>query len=486
MKKSRAPETAGRSEHEPQPMIRRFSRSLGARLFVGSLLWVSATLVIGGLVLALAFERYVEEKFDARLLRSLDAMVGAAEIDELGAIRFTRPLDDPRYAEPYSGHYWQVAARDRPVFRSRSLWDHALEPHWEVPASRTRLYEEAGPTGEPLRIAARDIELPDADTTFRFMVAADTREMRADIAAFRRLILISLSAFGAALALAILIQLVIAMRPLRAIRRGLSAIRSGRAQRLEGSFPTEVEGLIDEVNALITHNEELVERARRHAGNLAHALKTPLTVLANEASGTKADGAGEAHLARVVSEQVEVMRRHMDHHLKRARIAGSRGIAARRTPVRPAVERLVRAMRKIHGHRRLVITCEVPEDLAFRGQRQDLEEMVGNLLDNACKWAHGRVRVSARPLTAAFDGEDAPARLEIRVEDDGPGVPEEKRAALFERGRRLDESLPGSGLGLSIVMDIAELHGGRVRLSDSAMGGLAVHLELPALPPATR
>lgn len=462
-------------------MIRRFSRSLGARLLIGSLLWVSATLVIGGLVLALAFESYVEEKFDARLLRSLDAMIGAAEIDEFGAIRFTRPLDDPRYAEPYSGHYWQVASPDQPIFRSRSLWDHALDPHWDISASRTRLYEETGPTGEPLRIAVRDIELPDADTPFRFMVAADTREMRADIAAFRRLILLSLSAFGAALALAILIQLIIAMRPLRAVRRGLSAIRSGRAQRLEGNFPTEMEGLIAEVNALIEHNEKLIERARRHAGNLAHALKTPLTVLANEAAGleTKSGRSDEVHLARVARDQVEVMRRHIDHHLKRARIAGSGGIAARHTPVRPAVERLVRAMHKIHGERDLVIDCDVPDELVFRGQRQDLEEMVGNLLDNACKWARRQVRVSARLLPAS-GGEHGPSRLEIRVEDDGPGVAADKRPALFERGHRLDEGLPGSGLGLSIVMDIAELHGGRVRLSDSAMGGLAVDLEIPA------
>ncbi len=444
--------------------------SLTRRLFFSSLLWVAATLLAGGFVLTLAFENYVEAKFKADLMRRLDALIGAAEVDELGQIRFSRALEDPRYAEPYSGRYWQISAPDQPAFRSRSLWDHALDPHWDQPAHKPVIREEAGPAGEPLLVAIQDVELPGSDVTFRFMVAADLREMRADIAAFRRLVLLSMAGFALALAVVIAVQLLIALRPLRAVRRGLSRVRAGAADHLAGRFPTEIGDLVREVNALIAQNEELVERARRHAGNLAHALKTPLSVLANAAA--RPDG----EIAPLLREQIRVMERHIDHHLKRARAGGAGPLGRARTPVRETIARLVRAMRKIHSDRDITIRMEVPDTLVFRGTRQDLEEMVGNLLDNACKWARHTVVVTASPVAGRTDH----ACFAIIVDDDGPGVPESRRADLFRRGRRLDESQPGSGLGLAIVMDIARLYGGTVVLADSPLGGLRVRLELPA------
>ncbi len=447
--------------------------SLTRRLFLSSLIWVAATLLAGGYVLTLAFENYVEDKFEADLMRRLDALIGAAEVDELGQIRFSRALEDPRYAEPYSGRYWQISAPDQPAFRSRSLWDHALDPHWNRPARKPVIREDVGPAGEPLLVAMQDVELPGSDVTFRFLVAADMREMRADIAAFRRLVLLSMAGFALALAAVIAVQLLVALRPLRAVRRGLSRVRAGAADRLTGRFPVEIGELVREVNALIAQNEELVERARRHAGNLAHALKTPLSVLANAAARASGD------LAALLREQIRVMERHIDHHLKRARAGGAGPLGRARAPVRETIARLVRAMRKIHAERAIAITMDIPDSLVFRGTRQDLEEMVGNLLDNACKWARHRVVVTARPTAEREDG----ACFALLVDDDGPGVPEARRADLFRRGHRLDESQPGSGLGLAIVMDIARLYGGAVALSDSPLGGLRVRLALPAAPP---
>ncbi|GIX18185.1 MAG: sensor histidine kinase [Rhodothalassiaceae bacterium] len=444
------------------------------RLFLSSLLWVVATLLAGGFVLTFAFADYVQKKFEADLMRRLDALIGAAEVDELGQIRFSRALEDPRYAEPYSGRYWQISAPDQPAFRSRSLWDHALDPDWDAPAREATLREAEGPAGEPLEIAVQDVELPGADVTFRFMVAADTREMRADIASFRRLVLLSMAGFGLALTAAIAVQLLIALRPLRAVRRALQRVRAGAAERITGRFPVEFGELVRELNALIAQNEELVERARRHAGNLAHALKTPLSVLANAAG--RADG----ELARLVGEQIAIMQRHIDHHLKRARAGGAGPLSRARSPVAETVARLVRVMHKIHAARGAEIRFDVPAGLVFRGSRQDLEEIVGNLLDNACKWARRRVAVAARALPDAAGG----ARIEITVDDDGPGVPAERRQDLFRRGLRLDESQPGSGLGLAIVMDIVRLYGGSVALEDSPLGGLRVRLQLPAAPPA--
>ena len=471
----------GEGERPERPPPRESARvtirgSLTRRLFFSSLLWVAATLLAGGYVLTLAFENYVEDKFKADLMRRLDALIGAAEVDELGQIRFSRALEDPRYAEPYSGRYWQISAADQPAFRSRSLWDHALDPHWAQAAHKVVIREDVGPADEPLLVAMQDVELPGSDVTFRFMVAADLREMRADIAAFRHLVFLSMAGFALALAAVIAVQLLIALRPLRAVRRGLSRVRAGAADHLSGKFPSEIGELVREVNALIAQNEELVERARRHAGNLAHALKTPLSVLANAAARASGD------LAALLREQIRVMERHIDHHLKRARAGGAGPLRRARTPVRETIARLVRAMRKIHADRAITITMDIPDSLVFRGTRQDLEEMVGNLLDNACKWARHTVTVTAFPVAEREEG----ACFALLVEDDGPGVPAAKRADLFRRGHRLDESQPGSGLGLAIVMDIARLYGGTVALSDSPLGGLRVRLELPAAQPMAR
>jgi signal transduction histidine kinase len=257
------------------------------------------------------------------------------------------------------------------------------------------------------------------------------------------------------------------LRPLRRVREDLHKIREGEIQHLEGYYPSEIEPLVQDLNALIDSNREIIERARTHVGNLAHALKTPIAVLQNE---TRSDGGA---LAAKVGEQIAIMRDQVEHHLNRARMAAQTNVIGAVTPVAPVVDGLARVMRKVHQERAIQIETRVAPELRFRGERNDLEEMVGNLFDNACKWAKSRVRVSA-------GRGDGGRRLAISFEDDGPGLPPERREAALSRGGRLDESKPGSGLGLSIVNELARVYGGRLELESSELGGLKARLTLPA------
>ncbi|GEQ97762.1 ATPase [Iodidimonas gelatinilytica] len=447
----------------------RLTRSLTVRLLLSASLWLAVALAFGGFILAGAFRDYVVADFDHRLSLALEHMIGVSEVED-GLLRFTRPMADQRYSDPYSGLYWQVSTEDMPHFRSRSLWDQALDPQWEQPAFSQRVYETQGPTEQVLRIMVRDVVLPDDEAVYRYMVAGDTQQIRTDIDRFDMLILRSLGFLGLGLLLAVVAQVWIGLRPLKAVRTGLLRIRSGRAQRLEGRFPSEIQPLVEEMNALIAQNERVVERARTHVGNLAHALKTPLSVLTNEAKTQ------DGRLADVARAQAASMRQHIDQHLKRARAAGGGGVGAATALDEPVAE-LVRAMQKIYASRALTIKAELPPGLACRVDRQDLSEMVGNLLDNACKWAATTVIVKAERLKNT-----ARPMLEICVEDDGPGITDGEAEAVFERGNRLDEAVPGSGLGLGIVRDIADMSGGHVRLSRSHMlGGVRAGLVLPAV-----
>jgi signal transduction histidine kinase len=290
-------------------------------------------------------------------------------------------------------------------------------------------------------------------------VEADTRE-------FNTTLFWSFLLLGLGLVIAILIQVRIGLLPLRRLARALARIRDGRARRLEGDYPSEIAPLAGELNSLIAHSAEVVGRARTHVSNLAHFLKTPLTVLASEAE------AQPGPLADAVKRQIFTMRRQVDHYLARARAAGSVDVLGNRTEVAPVLADLARVLTRIHAERAIAIDVACPSGLFFRGERQDLEEMAGNLIDNACKWSHGRVRA-----TCAREGRN----LILTVEDDGPGLSQSERARVGHRGERLDESVPGSGLGLAIVGDISKLYGGFFTLDASAMGGLQARLTLPAL-----
>jgi len=328
-----------------------------------------------------------------------------------------------------------------------------------------------GPDGEPLRIVSRNIRLPDG-SRYLVSVGGDTTEVRQDIVSFGTRVAATLFAMGAGLVLAIVLQVRLGLRPLGRMRDSLQAIRVGEKERLEGDFPREIAPLATELNALLDSHREVVERSRTHVGNLAHALKTPLSVILNEAR--QADGP----FPRKVEEQASAMQTHIAHHLDRAQIAAQRRVIGVVTPVAPVVDSVVRAMRRLYEEKGVSVEVAAGDAFRFRGEKQDLLEILGNLLDNACKWADGGVRVEVRPESDTSG--DRPF-FSIVVEDDGPGIADAELGSVVERGRRLDETKPGSGLGLSIVSELARLYGGELALGRAEMGGLRAQVRLPGI-----
>ncbi len=429
-------------------------------------LWIGVLLAGGGFALDRVLVSSITRNFDSQLDYALTAMVGAADLGDAGEVRFLRPLGDQRFFEPYSGLYWQVTASGQEPFRSRSLWDRELGPHPSGDCLNPCRYASARFPGEPLRVVGRDVRLPGTPTLFHFQVAQSTRDLDEQIAKLRSILLWSLSALGFGLLVLAALQSTFGLWPLRRISRAIAAIRSGQAKRVPEDLPREIAPLASEINELLDHNEAQAEAARLHAGNLAHALKTPMSVLMGEIEG-RTDP-----LSRAVATQVGMMRRHVDHQLARARAAGRRGASTSRADVWPSLEAITRTVARIHLARDVTIDLAGDHTKVFRGERQDLEEMAGNLIDNAALHGGGRVFVTI--------GGDA-GEVEILIEDDGHGIPEAARAKLFARGERLDTDKPGTGLGLAIVRDVAEIYGGSVELGESEdLGGLAVTLRLPA------
>ncbi|AUN94662.1 sensor histidine kinase [Pseudazoarcus pumilus] len=449
---------------------RRWRNSLGLRLVAGTLCWVAVALVVAGWGLSALFAEHVTRQFRAELGTHLDELAAAIEFDADGALQLRAPLGDPRMARPYSGLYWQVdrvaLEANKGVLRSRSLWDGVLAmPAEAATDGQRRLHHVRGPDGADVLLLEQILRLD--DLTLRVGVAGNEALVSEPVARFNGLLALALLILGLGLVSASVMQLRIALRPLRRVRDELGQVRDGSVSRLAGSYPDELQPLVNEFNDVLAQNSAVVARARTQAGNLAHALKTPLTILANAAR--EGDGA----LARSVAEQTQVAQRHIERHLAHARAAARAGAAGQRVPLQPVLEGLLRVMRRLHAERDLTLELEdCPAAAVFRGDEQDLQEMLGNLLDNACKWAARRVIVSAGIVDQA---------LIVTVEDDGRGIPEHEQEAMLQRGVRADERTPGSGLGLSIALELAELYGGGLTLDTSPLGGLQASLRLPAI-----
>jgi signal transduction histidine kinase len=447
--------------------------SLSFRLLVGAVLWIALALIVAGVLLTRIFQAHLEDQFARRQEALLKQLAANLEVGPQDELTLTQALSPPQFETPYSGYYWQVEAKGgEPLLRSRSLWDGALDlPADTLLDGQVHRHRLTGPDGDPVIAFERAVRLPGRDERLRLAVARNAAVLDQAVQQFQRVLALSLGVLGLGLVAAAGGQIAGGLRPFARLRRALAEVRAGRAQRLEGAYPAEIQPLVDDLNAVLQRNAAVVERARTQAGNLAHGLKTPLSVLSNEASAL--DQAGQDAFAARIAEQTRAMQRQVDYHLARARAAAAVDVPGSRADIQAAVQRLARTMPKLHADKGVQIWTEVDAAPAFRGDRQDLEEMLGNLVDNACKWATARVRLSARP--AAADG-----WLEIAVEDDGPGLPEDQRAAVFDRGRRLDTNVAGSGLGLAIVAELAELYGGTVALGESALGGLRAVLTLPA------
>ena len=459
------------------PKIAQRFNSLSARLIAAAAVWTVVGLVVGGIALSSIFRSSVQQNFDSTLETDLDGLIAATDADANGNVSLETGFEMARYQRVYSGWYWQIVPVNPPPRRghellSRSLFDKVIVPTDKVRRDDLIWGHAEGPDGQFLRTVERRIEFPvtatskpDSSRAYVFVVAGDMAEVQRRVGEFISALLWFFALLGLGLMAAIFVQVRVGLQPLRRLSEGLAKIRDGKARKLEGSFPAEIAPLASELNSLIAHSAEVVGRARTHVSNLAHFLKTPLTVLSSEASSQPGP------LADAVLRQVGTMRRQVDHYLVRARTAGAVDVLGTRTDVHAVLSDLARALTRIHADRGISINVECQSLLCFRGERQDFEEMAGNLIDNACKWAHSRVRARAQAHGST---------LELNIEDDGAGLSPEERQLVGERGERLDESVPGSGLGLAIVRDIARLYGGSFELRDSAeLGGLRAVLQLP-------
>ncbi|HZG44855.1 MAG TPA: HAMP domain-containing sensor histidine kinase [Allosphingosinicella sp.] len=425
--------------------------------------WILILLGVGGYTLDRVLVNAITRNFDSGLEYVLTALIGTSEIGPDGEILLSRQPADQRFLEAYSGLYFQIAAQGHEPFPSRSLWDRQLSTNRAIPEGEVLLTNSREFQPEVLRIAEREIRLPGSPVLWRFQVAQNREELDEQIGVVRRTLVRSFGILGIGLIVLAALQAIYGLWPLRRVRRAIVAIRTGAKSRIEERLPREIAPLTEEVNALLAHNERQAEEARRHAGNLAHALKTPLTVITNAAAAKSAD------LPTAVMREAKTMRRQVDHHLARARAVGRRSSAQARVEVWPALKAVERAVDRLYEH----VTIDLAGDkkAVARVERQDLDEMLGNLIENAAKYGNGRVFV-----TVAGDADC----VEIEVEDDGPGIPEAERAAIFDRGARLDTGKPGTGLGLAIVRDVAEIYGGSIHLEESEdLGGLLARLRLP-------
>lgn len=458
----------GRADHQPPEPGERLSRNRGTgsltrRMIVVAAAWIGVLLLAGGFALDRVLTTAIERNFDEQLQYVMNAMIASSEIGPDGEVRFNRPPADQRFLEPYSGAYFQVSAPGADIFPSRSLWDRRLKVDRRHSDIALHTYDSGQFGGEPLRVVERDVILPGSKRSWRFQVAQSREFVDEQIRVLRSTLVTSFALLGFGLLVLAALQTFYGLWPLRRVRSEVVAIRSGTGTRISEAFPAEIQPLADEINQLLAHNEAQAEEARRHAGNLAHALKTPLTVITNAATARAPD------LADTVCREAAAMRRQVDHHLARARAIGRRSSAQARARVWESLEAVERAVDRLYEH----VTVDIAGDreACVRVERQDLDEMLGNLIENAAKYGGGRVFVTVEPNEAMVD---------ILIEDDGSGIPPDEREAIFARGARLDTDKPGTGLGLAIVRDVAEIYGGKIALEQSEdLGGLLARLALP-------
>jgi signal transduction histidine kinase len=438
--------------------------------------WSLVVLAVAGISLSLFFTHTSTVRLDDELSETVDSLLAGTSV-EAGVVTPPLPAIDPQDQRVYSGEYWEIATPDgagglKALARSRSLWDRALTPPPQGMAAlaaaegKSIFYDGAGPLDQRLRVGAAEARVEGYPAPVVFMAAQDRAPVDRDVRTFITTIAVALGILGVGLVAAVIIQVRVGLQPLFALRREMADVRTGKRERVEGVYPSELEPLASELNALVAHNQQIVERQRTHVGNLAHALKTPLSVILTEAGQQGGD------LAEVVERQARIMSQQVDHHLRRARAAARTQGLGERTEVAQVLEELARALERIFQGKIARIDLDCPDGLMFVGERQDILEIAGNVMENACKWARARVRVTAAPTPGA-------RRFSLVVEDDGEGLPADQRETVLRRGERLDENAPGSGLGLSIVDELVRAYDGSIALGESRLGGLRVEITLP-------
>ncbi len=465
-------------------------RSLAARFIAIAIVSVAGLVLVGWIALAQFNQQLLRILIDPEIQSVSDNLIGNAGPGLEGEIALQDLPYDPRYLQPLSGRYFQIArlnpgrAPDVQVI-SPSLFDVSIRLEPEMlsrigdpnASAGAHYFDIEGPDREPLRVIAQIAQIPNVEGRYLFLVGVAPRAILAPAATLAGYAFAAFVGFCVLMVLAVTaLQVRIGLEPLRQLRRDIANVRRGQAERLAEEYPAELAPVAEELNALVDHNREVVERARRHVGNLAHALKTPIAVLKNAAADS-AMGDG------VVRQSIEEMEGFVERQLRRARVAARAEARAGaqaptigyRTPVKQNLTDLVFMMEQKYDHHKAIdITLDAEADVTFRGEREDLLEMAANLVDNACKY--GRSIVQVRLLAPAAPG----GLLEIVVEDDGPGLSETDLARAMARGARLDEAAPGQGLGLSILKETVDLYAGELKFERSALGGLKARLRLPA------
>ncbi len=456
--------------------------SVAFRLLATSIVWTLLVLPLAGWLIYSLYREDVRVGFDNTLIKLVDAIT----IDSMATTENQPELPPNRYEPlfevPNSGWYWQVKPLDIPTAKSlvsQSLATGTVKSPYELqfPADKTgkRWMNTAGPDGKTIRIVEviNSIGYQADRPRYSIVVAGPYDWIEDLIGQFSYRLAIALSLAGLGLLAVTLVQIQFGLAPLRRVERDLAAVRSGEAKELDSELPAEIEPLQIELNALLKSNQDIVDRARTQVGNLAHALKTPLAVITNEARDH------DSEFASKVAEQAQLMRTQVNHYLERAQMAARASVIGRVTPVAPVAEALGRTLERINRDKGVSVTVACPDTFRFQGEKQDLEEMLGNLLDNACKWCDSKVTLTVQQIAAT--PRQPSRRLLVLVEDDGPGLTAEQRDKIGKRGMRLDETKPGTGLGLSIVADIATSYRGTMVLDASSLGGLLVRLDLPAV-----
>lgn len=445
------------------------ARSLSRRLILVAMVWIGLSLTASGVVLSFIFEQTVREAFEENLTAQLRAVMASLGSDNEGRLGVVVPLDDARYRQVQSGWYWQISGPDNFLLRSRSLWDEALPPIPDAKPGVISFSDLKGPRDQTLRAASTIMNRPEVQGLL-IVAAVDTATLDAQVQRFNRIIFAALGTLGLGLAVAVILQVLIGLRPLRRLKNELNAIRDGTQDQLMHDQPSEVAPLVEAFNEVRAHDHETLAKARREVGNLAHSLKTPLAQMA-----LKLDGVG-ADLRDQLMQHVNDLRSKIDFYAARAATAAARGATARRINVQGVINDIVNALRKINADTPKKAHVLVPPEVTVLAEEEDITEILSNLLDNAYKWAHSRINVTAVAGAYDFVTDDY---VTVVIEDDGPGVPADKVADIF-KGQRLDEKVPGTGLGLQVVRDIVRAYDGTLTLERSELGGLRAAVKLPS------
>lgn len=445
--------------------------SLALRLFLSASVWVLLTLFSGGLLLSDIFRDSSEKAFEEKLNLFMETLIGSSKIDSKDSITVVNPLGDPRFFQPYSGWYWQINSGSKTLIRSRSMWDQVLTLDKRLIGGRAQFIDSFQKdlskkkkviNSQKLIIIQREISFPGFGSPLTFMVSGDTKEFEKSIDQYNNVLISSLVLLGIGLLLSVYLQVKYGLLPLRTIKNSLFKIRNGDAVKLEENYPIEVSPLAKEINILLEHNQKIVERAKTHVGNLAHALKTPLAVISNHIDMKTKD--------KVISPQVELIKQYVDKYLNKARSSASKKVSKKKIDINFQSSKIIKIFNKINPRLEISVINN-NKSLKFLGSPDDLDEILGNVLENACKWTKKRVELKIE--------KNESDKVKFIISDDGPGLPRGRRAEVFKRGFRLDEQIPGTGLGLNIVKDTVEQYSGKVWLTKSSFGGLQVNIILP-------